>query len=205
MTQISNADMYVDDNLENSAVTSNMGSNFAPRGVKVNYGMYVGWAGIPLKYDITVTNVPGMHLRLTNKTAVQTMTPTMPPQPPLRVPLTSASAAPSPYEIDHARMHHMPTNASQHYHYSQKPAGHHAHSSAYASQSDALGETNDNDESSQSSRSTQSSNKVNAVPPDGEVDIEIALLERQLEIARMESKLLELKRVKMETKKPMAE
>ena len=201
-SQITNADMYVDDNLENSGVTASLGSNFAPRGVKINYGMYVGWVGPQLKCEVHVPNVPAMHPRLTNKTAVQQMTPTMPQQMP-QMPqqrMHPGMGPGGPYE-------QQPPHAPQ-YKSSQSAYGGNGGSSynvsgrdrerereqAYADRSD------DQSYVSGGSDGRGEGARAPASQGGGEVDIEIALLERQLEIARMEAKILELKKSKMSEK-----
>ena len=207
--QLSNADMYTDDNLENSGVTSALGSNFAPRGVKVNYGMYVGWMGATIKCEVQLPNLPGSQVRLTAKTAVQQMPPHRPAMP-----------VPPPYESDPSR--HMassphqalPPQAHPQQQYKTSSNLSNGTTSSYGATSretregGGFGERGDNDESvcssgeaSRSTQNSQSGQKAAAPNPEGEVDIEIALLERQLEIARMETKLLELKKAKVEASK----
>ena len=206
-SQITNADMYVDDNLENSGVTASLGSNFAPRGVKINYGMYVGWVGPQLKCEVHVPNVPAMHPRLTNKTAVQQMTPTMPqqmPQMPQQRMHPGMGGPGGPYE-------QQPPHAPQ-YKSSQSAYGGNGGSSynnvsgrdrereqAYADRSDDQTHVSGGSDGRGEGRAAASGGG-SAAPQGGEVDIEIALLERQLEIARMEAKILELKKSKMSEK-----
>jgi len=155
-------------NAQHASVEDKLGRNFSTHSCSGNYGMYLGWLG-PLPECAVKIIVSSPSTRVANPKSAM-----------LLRPVTALSLADGAEILDPASQTSPGASRSSH------------RDASGTNKDDGDGESINSSDASTASTVKQTSLET----PTIDVDSEIALLERQLEIARMEARLLELRAIK---------
>ena len=191
-------EMYMDDNLESGLLGHNGMITFAPRGLKVNYGMHAGWQGprpLVVGQSSNINHIP----RVLQKAGSRSVSRNTSPKDGVAPIISNAlPARKSPPVLQHGDLMPRPPMPGQSTRRDISMDGD-------ASVASVLSVGSGHTLASATTYETKSSMQSSMQPPlsqqqqparEMDADDEIALLERQLEIARIEAKLLELRNAK---------
>ena len=198
MFSASESEMYIDDNLECNVQSINSTVNFAPRGLKNNYGMHAGWRGarpVIVGQSSNINHIP----RVLQKGGMRSGSRNLSPKDGIISPIisTAPSARHSPLQMTHGDPNRPPIPGQMISHRDISMDGDNSVASAASANSYHGIASVTTYETKSSATSSLSSNAPTREARETDADVEIALLERQLEIARIEAKLLELKSAKL--------
>lgn len=184
-------EMYMDDNLESGVLGHNGMINFAPRGLKVNYGMHAGWQGprpLVIGQSSNINHIPRVLQKAGSRSASRNTS----PKDGL-APIISNAPPARKSPLLHGDLMSRPLLPGQ----TRRDISMDGDASVASGHTMASVTTYETKSSMQTASTAVSSSMQPPHPPrEMDADDEIALLERQLEIARIEAKLLELRNAK---------